>query len=274
MKKTVFCLACVLAIETACAAPNFPSGSFTIAGSAKNWKNELFDSTSEITVQAVNMSGTILAEGRVHDAKSDLGMNFAIVVPLSTTATDKTAAVGDELRIFAVENSLISISAQSVYVLESGGFTNLNLKVAEMVYFDSTSKYAADGKVAVAKAYVDGLEPWLEAYGKNEFEADTDWDNDGSSNYEEYLAGTNPFDPSDRLRITAISVPDEKPLLSFEYVGGHVYGIMATPTLSTPDWLKEKTVSYPGADDDGGIATVEMLPVTKEKSRFYTVKPE
>lgn len=275
MNRSIFCCAVIFAAGIAFCAVNIPNGSYTIAGSAKNWKNELYAAADEIRVQAVAMDGTILAQTSVRDAAGgDDARNFALIVPLSTVSSDKTAAVGDDVRLFVIENGVLNMAAQTVTLSESGGYTNINLKVTDVRYFDSTSEYAVNGKVAVATAYVEGLAPWLVAYGREGYEADTDWDGDGVSNYEEYLAGTNPFDSSDRLRITAISVKDDKPLLSFEYVGGHVYGILKTTTLALPDWMKEKSVSFPGKDDDGGIATLELLPMAGEKSRFFTVKPE
>ena len=70
----------------------------------------------------------------------------------------------------------------------------------------------------------------MEGYRTYEIEGDydpfADYDNDGASNYAEYRAGTNPFDASDKLAITAYSAPQNAPhAISFEYAGGHVYGV-------------------------------------------------
>ena len=46
----------------------------------------------------------------------------------------------------------------------------------------------------------------MAAYGHSEYSAADDWDGDSMTNYEEYVAGTNPFDPSDYLRVTSFSV--------------------------------------------------------------------
>ena len=251
-----------------------PNGSFTIAGSAKNWKNELYDSTSDVKVQAVATNGTVLAETSTKTVTNGGdALNFALIVPLSTTATDKTAAVGDTVRLAVLEGVTTNIASDVILLASSGGYTNVTLRVMDVLYYDSSSRYAStEGKVPVSRAYIDGISAWLDGA---EYTADGDYDGDGQSNYAEYLAGTNPFDETDYLHITdANYVSDKLFTLSFEYVGGHVYGVYATPALVEPAWMLEKTAAYSASDDDVGVATIELVPVEGESSRFYKLEAE
>ena len=111
-----------------------------------------------------------------------------------------------------------------------------------------------------------------------------DYDNDGASNYDEYRAGTNPFDDTDRLAITAYTAPQNAlHTLSFEYAGGHVYGVETTLSLTNPEWALQKVKKtetdaeheqvMPSADeDDVGVATIYVVPAEGAKSQFFKVE--
>ena len=110
----------------------------------------------------------------------------------------------------------------------------------------------------------------------------------GISNYNEYKAGTNPFDPSDCLRITAFTAGYAAPtLLSFEYAGGHLYTLDATPSLTNETWMatafrvespeasQQKTLSVPGNEyEDVGVTTLYLSPAADSPSMFYTIRAE
>ena len=92
----------------------------------------------------------------------------------------------------------------------------------------------------------------------------------------------NPFDDSDRLRITAFSISRTRgtAALSFEYVGGHVYGVNTTTNLTNPTWLSQKirtsetgeefALVAPSADlDDVGTNTIYMTPAMDAPQGFF-----
>ena len=104
------------------------------------------------------------------------------------------------------------------------------------------------------------------------------------SNYDEYRAGTNPFDATDKLAITAYAATQNAPhVISFEYVGGHVYGVATTRSLVNPEWTtqlvkkSETDVEHdqvmPSADeDDADVATVYVVPAEGAASQFFKVE--
>ena len=125
----------------------------------------------------------------------------------------------------------------------------------------------------------------MEAYEiEGDYDPFADYDKDGASNYAEYRAGTNPFDATDKLAITAYSAPQNAPhAISFEYAGGHVYGVATTLSLTNPQWATQKVKKtetdaereqvMPSADeDDVGVATIYVVPAEGAKSQFFKVE--
>src|ERR1039458_10361155 len=86
----------------------------------------------------------------------------------------------------------------------------------------------------------DGLPvAWLLSnFGTTNVNANADPDGDGMSNYQEYLAGTNPNDANSNLRITAESFSSggTSATLTWNSVPTRYYYIQKTPGLSSPVW--------------------------------------
>ena len=274
-----------LAATATATGANFPLGTYIYTGSVLNYKNELCSSTDRLTVQAVATNGTVLASSRVTDPVVSSGVNFVLEVPVSTEASAKSAAVGDVLTCVVVsDGGLTNVSPQPMPpVAAANAITNLNVVSASATAFPY-----ADGKtVLVSDDYLAGLAPWMQAYGKSAYDAAADWDGDGASNYAEYKAGTNPFDPSDRLRITDFKFRQDSTLLCFEYAGGHLYALDSSKTLTNKTWMVEsfragsptavpqKSVSMPGTEEeDVGVMTLYLAPASSEPSMFYTIRAE
>ena len=276
----------ILALAAATAAgANYPLGTFVYTGSVMNYRHEVCSSADRLTVQAVTTNGTILASSRVVDPVVSTGVNYLLEVPVSSEPSGKSATLGEEL--FCV-------------VLSAGGSTNVSPRplppvdranaVAQINLVGASSTAFDDGEggtVLVSDDYLAGLAPWMRANGKDAYDPAADWDGDGASNYAEYKAGTNPFDASDRLRITDFGPSGDSMLLTFEYAGGHLYAVDSTPTLTNRTWKTEpfrdapdaestqKTVSFPGDEsEDVGTATLYLAPAADSPSMFYTIRVE
>ena len=261
------------------AAVNFPVGTHLIKGTLKDWQNKVLTSSAAVTVQAVATNGTVIASAKVADPTAD-GYNFLLQIPLSSTATDSTAAVGDTLNCVLVQDSGLSLAASPLAVGEANAVSTVSLAYVNM------KNYTKDGEtVSVPMEYIDAIAPWMEAYGKEgDYDPFADYDDDGASNYAEYCAGTNPFDATDKLAITAYAAPQNAPhALSFEYVGGHVYGVTTTRSLTNPQWATQKVKKtetdaereqvMPSADEeDVGVATIYVVPAEGAKSQFFKVE--
>ena len=235
-----------------------------------------------ISIRAVNSNGVVIAESKVRDATPG-GMNFALRIPLSTAATDSTCAVGDRLECVLVEPSGLMVGSDALTVGGAREVQSVTLRLVDVKQYVSTDGTQTN---EVAQAYVDAIQAWMadEAqFGGKEYDPFADYDGDGRSNYAEYLAGTNPFDASDRLEVRSIAVAEGKAALSFEYVGGHVYGVRAAKDLSNPEWLAQKVRTseegaeleqvVPSADPDGaGEATIWMTPAADATQGFYVLE--
>ena len=264
----------------AATAVNFPIGTHLIKGTLKDWQNKVLTSSAAVTIQAVATNGTVIASTKVADPTAD-GYNFLLQIPLSSTATDSTAAVGDTLNCVLVQDSGLSLAASPLAVGEANAVSTVILAYVNMKNYTS-----ADGTTAgVPAEYVDTIAAWMEAYEiEGDYDPFADYDNDGASNYAEYRAGTNPFDPSDKLAITAYSAPKDAPhAISFEYAGGHVYGVATTLSLTNPQWATQKVKKtetdaeheqvMPSADeDDVGVATIYVVPAEGVKSQFFKLE--
>ena len=261
------------------AAANFPLGTHLFKGTLKDWQNKTLKSSAAVTIQAVAGNGAVIASTRVADPTAD-GYNFLLQIPLSTTATDYTAAIGDKLNCVLIQESGLSIAANQLTVGEADTVSNLLLSFVNMKEYAS-----GDTTVYVPEEYVDTIAPWMESYGKDgDYDPFDDYDEDGESNYNEYRAGTNPFDASDKLAITAYTAPlNALHAISFEYVGGHLYGVATTTSLTNPEWAVQpvKTTEaaaesdqvMPSAEEDAvGVTTIYVVPAEGAASQFFKLE--
>ena len=264
------------------AAVNFPVGTHLIKGTLKDWQNKVLTSSAAVTIQAVSTNGTVIASAKVADPTAD-GYNFLLQIPLSSTATDSTVAVGDTLNCVLVQESGLSLAVDPLVVGEANAVSTVSLAYVNMK--DYTSTDGTGTTASVPAEYVDTIAAWMEAYEiEGDYDPFADYDNDGASNYAEYRAGTNPFDATDKLAITAYSAPQNAPhAISFEYAGGHVYGVATTLSLTNPQWATQKVKKtetdaereqvMPSADeDDVGVATIYVVPAEGAKSQFFKVE--
>ena len=279
LTKSASLLLLSLAAMNVAAAANFPVGTHLIKGTLKDWQNKVLSSSAAVTIQAVSTNGSVIASTKVADPSAE-GCNFLLQIPLSTKATDSTAAVSNTLNCVLVQESGLSLAVDPLVVGEANAVSEVRLA------FVNTRSYTKDGTtVNVPEEYIEAISIWMEAYEiEGDYDPFADYDHDGASNYAEYRAGTNPFDPTDKLAITAYSAPKDAPhAISFEYAGGHVYGVATTLSLMNPQWAtqpvrKDETDTdheqvMPSADeDDVGMATIYVVPAEGATSQFFRLE--
>jgi hypothetical protein len=264
------------------AAVNFPVGTHLYKGTLKDWQNKVLTSSAAVTIHAVSTNGTVIASTKVADPTAE-GYNFLLQIPLSSTATDSTAAVGDTLNCVLVQESGLSLAVNPLVVGEADTVSTVCLEFVNTKSYTATN--GTDTTVSVPMEYIDTIAPWMEAYEiEGDYNPFGDYDEDGVSNYDEYRAGTNPFDATDKLVISAYAAPRNAPhALSFEYVGGHVYGVVTTRSLTNPEWATqlvkkseadaERERVMPSADEeDVGLATIYVVPAEGATSQFFRLE--
>ena len=273
-------LAVVLAALNAVAA-NFPVGTHLVKGTLKDWQNNVLTSSAAVTIQAVATNGTVLASTPVDNPSAD-GYNFVLQIPLSTTATDSTAAVGDQLNCVLIQETGLALAASPITVGNANAVSSLVLEFVNMQsYTNSTG-----ATVNVPAEYVDTIAAMLEDEGieGEDYDPFADYDHDGVSNYNEYRAGTDPFNPDDKLEVKAYTASQSAPhAISFEYVGGHIYGVETTLSLTNPQWALQKVKKtetdseheqiMPSDDEeDVGLATIYVVPAEGATSQFFKLE--
>ena len=136
--KTINKLAALLLLTITAEAANFPTGTYFVKGTLKDWRNKVLTSTSEVTVQAVSTNGTVLASAKVADPTAD-GYNFLLEIPLSSKATDYTAAFGDKLNCVLVQESGLSLALEPIEVGEADTVSTVCLAFMNTQSFTSTN---------------------------------------------------------------------------------------------------------------------------------------
>ena len=128
-----------LAAMNAVAAANFPVGTHLIKGTLKDWQNKVLTSSAAVTIQAVATNGTVIASTKVADPTAD-GYNFLLQIPLSTTATDSTAAISNTLNCVLVQESGLSLAATPLAVGDANAVSTVSLE------FVNVKNYTKDGQ--------------------------------------------------------------------------------------------------------------------------------
>jgi hypothetical protein len=126
---------------------------------------------------------------------------------------------------------------------------------------------ASEGTIVDSDPDRDGLpSDWEIAYGLNPNDAtglngsEGDADSDGSTNFQEYIAGTDPQNPSSILRLYA-----GQKSLTFQAVAGKSYSVFYKTNLSQPTWLKLVDIA---AEAEGP----KIIPDTSiDPVRFYRI---
>ena len=268
--------------------PAMPYGTYLVKGSFRGDYNTVLRDYGDAKVRAQRADGTVIAESTVKSADAE-GVNFVLSIPVASASTAKSCKVGETLDCVLntkeggaldVPNSLtvgtpIRVGKVTFNCTEVKSYTNPNDgTVVEIptVYIDEAQWYL-DCDPSVGEAFRGtAYSPWA------------DYDNDGVSNYAEFLAGTHPFDESDYLRVREFGMEDGKLVLKFEHVGGHVYAVSSSDALAKPAWTRrrvrknlggaelEQVVADGANGDREGETVIYITPVGGAKSEFFRLE--
>ena len=260
------------------ATPNASLGTFIVSGAVKDGDNKVLAGDSGTLVRAVDSNGKVVAETTVGTANS-AGRNFLLEVPITTRATDESAIVGSDLSIVFVKGGETLVAAEKVRVT---GVADVN--TSDYMFLPVTVFTKDDGSgetVRIPTEYLETVEPWLDG---RTYDPWGDDDGDGQSNYLEFLAETHPFDASDALRVRKFAPGGAGHQITFEYVGGHAYGVAVTPSLVKPSWAKaavklepngtpgERVLPPPNVENGVGVTTIYVVPTEGAKQEFFKLE--
>ena len=122
----------------AAVAANFPVGTHLVKGTLKDWQNNVLTSSASVTIQAVATNGTVIASTPVGNPSAD-GYNFVLQIPLSTTATDSTVAVGDQLNCVLIQETGLALAASPITVGNANAVSSLALEFVNMQSYTNST---------------------------------------------------------------------------------------------------------------------------------------
>jgi len=157
--------------------------------------------------------------------------------------------------------------------LRTGRFTGYAYSAnCGWISLSNASAYVQTDSIDAGSLAPDGLPiAWLLTYfGTTNVDPNADADGDGMSNRQEYLAGTDPTNPNDKLQITAFSTAPGGTLatLTWQSTPTRFYFIQRTLNLAPSVWLD----SGLGLIAPDGASTTRTFSDTNAPMRSYRVR--
>ena len=268
------------------AEPPAAATPYTFLGRVMDSAHVAFDGDRTATIEVSDEQGNLLVRTATF-TRADSRRNYALAVPMSTSAANGYAVQGAALEIEVTDDlgkvwsGVVVDAAAGV----PGGVREVDIVLGE----DADGDGIDDQLYKRLKSEWERSEYWKSG---ETFNPTKDYDGDGISTIAEALAGINPYDPEDALRITAFSRTggtrsraSVSPVtaLTFDTLGGHSYTVEEASDLTLQDW-KSCAFTIPGSDtpvnvlsvpfSDGPVPrTVYLLPSTASKA-FFRVRAE
>lgn len=235
-----FAVVCGLSVSTVTAAvpkPAIPQAPVITYGLVRDEFGSPLTQASAVELSLVKNAerdGTVYAKCKVGDSGIP-GMNYRLSLEIDSSGPSRSYAVvtGTPMFIKAARGGGVET------LLPTATFATPAQGTEQRLDFSLGSDADADGMP-------DGWEEWvLDAAGRDSsaagiaaFRPENDADGDGMTNFQEYLAGTDPFIATDLLKIESFEVlPGTlRAKIVFTTTVGRKYRVLMTESLETPDW--------------------------------------
>lgn len=244
-----------------------------------------FDGDRAATIEASDSSGKLLAKTSTF-FRADSRRNYALAIPMATSPANGCAVQNAALEIDVTDDlgkvwSGVVVDAAAG---APGGVREVDIVLGE----DANGDGIDDQLYKRLKAEWERSEYWKAG---ETFDPTKDYDGDGASTIGEALAGTNPYDPEDMLRITAFSHmggtrsrASASPVaaLTFDSIGGHAYEVEEASDLTKKDW-KPCAFTFSGSDAPvnvlsvpaaAGLAPLHRLPASVQRHERLLPRPD
>jgi len=254
---------------------------YSFCGRVVDAAHAAFDADRAATLAAYDASSNLLAKTTTF-FRDDSRRNYALDIPMATSAVDGYAMQNDQLTISVTdadgaEWSGVVPLAKSV-VGEPGGVKDLDIVLCA----PDADTHGIDADLYWS-LYVD----WIcsEYYdAAKDFDPNADYDGDGVSTIKEALAGSDPFDPDSKLAIVDYFRDDiAGDEITFTANPSRLYSVECTTNLDVKVWkplsfttgdakTEQSVISCPSSMRSGTL-TILLKPV-EGGSRFYRVRAE
>lgn len=236
---------------------------FTFAGRITDYAHIAYDADAKVEVRVKAQDGTLLAKTSTATSGRSV-FNYRIDIPLASQAIAGHVKAGESVVFEFVDpkGTLFTglVSGADATLGAPGDYKRLDVILATDANHDG-----------VADEYVETLEYLMWLNGISDYNPNADYDGDGHSNYAEYVAGTNPFDKTDRFSVRQMAMDqgiDGYIALRFQVSQGRVYMVDTTMKLDPKevDW-----VEAPFSVADPGEALRTRLPTGPSETGYRTI---
>lgn len=252
------------------AAVLVPLPPFTVYGTVRNWNGRAFSRNDAATV-VVKVKG-VEVNRCVANSGSYQALNYRVQIPLASGKMVGRGEINDLITFEVYYDGQVC-----AVIAESSALTVV--KPAGAVRCDMVVGTNSDGD-GLPDEYKRLLMPYYEAAGLGSELADIkstdDFDGDGFSNFQEFLAGTIPVLGSDYLKITRfVPAEDGFMALSFLSAPGRTYTLPKVSNMSSNAWDqadfattadKQSMQTFLHTEADANV-TLYLLPTTN--SAFF-----
>ena len=231
---------------------------FTFVGRVMDSTHAAFDTNRVATVDASDASGATLARATTF-FRPDSRRNYSLQIPMATEAVTGYSVAAAQLTLRVTDNErrvwegVVPLSKSVVG--EPGGVRELDIVLCEDADGDGIDDSLR------ASLYYDWLFGPAYDPAAEPFDPRADHDGDGVATLDEAYAGTDPFDRSDRLRVTRwLCERSTGGSLSFTASGGRSYVVETAVDLADDaPWTSVPFLPEDPADD-AGTRTVLSIP--------------
>lgn len=267
-RLTALLAACLPAAGLLAAAPMLPLPPYVCVGRIVNYEQlnvAMLDAFATISVH--KRDGTLLARSAVA-AMEDSASNYRLLIPMASTPSPGAATYGEELW------ATVTYAGKTYTSL--AGFTLTEAGRPGEIHVHDLTLCEDENQNGVADEYERIIGQLMAAEGvEGIYDPKADTDGDGVSNYDEYVAGTNPLDPADRFAITGFAPHPEDPsllCLTFLTARAKTYQLRAADTLPAGEgeWADAEFRERPDASPVLAYSTGAGTPSPIEKTIYVS----